>query len=80
MVTPNNTTATVAVKVREALSDAGISDKKAADMTGIARSTLARRLAGYSPFTVTELASIASLLGLDDFTDLLRQSESGAVA
>jgi len=32
--------------------------------TGIPRTTLARRLAGSSPFTVAELAAIADVLGI----------------
>ena len=33
--------------------------------TGIPRSTLNRRLAGVTPFTVAEVASVAAFLGID---------------
>ena len=50
--------------VREALRSADISQRAAADRTGIRLSTLNRRLSGAQPFRVNELAAIADLLGV----------------
>lgn len=48
--------------VQEAMRDAGVTVHQLSTTTGIARSTLTRRLTGHSPFTVNELAAIASAL------------------
>ena len=80
MTTPAAAAAATAAAVRAALDKAGLSVNRTATLTGIPQSTLDRRLRGTPPgFTVTELSSLASLLGVD-VIDLLRQSESGAVA
>ena len=50
--------------VREALRDAGISQRVASTETGIPLTTLVRRLSGRSPLLVTELAALASLAGV----------------
>ena len=50
--------------VREALRDAGISQRAASTETGIPLTTLVRRLSGRSPLLVTELAALASLAGV----------------
>lgn len=87
MDNPSMTPAAIAAGIRAALDRAGYSVNRTAELTGIPRATLTRRLLGLSPFNTTELASIASLLGLDDFTTLVRQSappepapETGAAA
>lgn len=51
--------ATYAAMVAGGETQLGLSEK-----TGIPRTTLARRLAGSSPFTVAELAAIADVLGI----------------
>lgn len=64
-------TAQVAAAVEDARKTAGVSEEVLADRTGIARSTLKRRLAGFSPaFTVEELQAIANALDVP-FADLL---------
>lgn len=63
----------VAAAVETARVAAGMSEVALADATNIPRSTLKRRLAGASPFTIDELDAIsaalaapfASLLGVD---------------
>lgn len=78
MTTPAAAAAATAAAVRAALDKAGLSVNRAAALTGIPQSTLDRRLLGTPPgFTVTELSSLASLLGLD-VSDLLRQSGAAA--
>ncbi|TFD27475.1 helix-turn-helix domain-containing protein [Cryobacterium cryoconiti] len=53
----------VAQYVDSAIRDAGENTKSVAEGTGIARMTLARRLTGSTPFTVAEVARIATHLG-----------------
>jgi transcriptional regulator with XRE-family HTH domain len=64
MVTPEQTSRALARAVAEALAEAGVSQRKAAEATGIPLTTLSRRLTGASPLLATELASLASLLGI----------------
>lgn len=49
--------------VAAALTGAGLSQRDAASATGIPLTTLSRRLTGRSPFTVTELAELATVAG-----------------
>lgn len=49
--------------VRNAVADQGLSIRDLASATLIPRTTLDRRLAGASPFTVPELRAIAACLG-----------------
>lgn len=60
---PTETTRRIAVAVTSALREAGISQDTAAERTGIARTTLKRRLSGNSPFKVSELDALATLTG-----------------
>lgn len=57
--------AEVARRVAEAIEAGGQSQLRIAEATGIPRTTLIRRLSGTSSFTVAELSSIASVLGVD---------------
>ena len=50
----------VASKIGEEMVARGVSVKELADVTGIARMTLTRRLTGNSPFTITELDAISA--------------------
>lgn len=59
-----NRTAQVAAAVEAARGTAGLSEVALAEATNIPRSTLKRRLGGASPFTVEELDSIATVLGV----------------
>ena len=52
----------VAATVAAALDESHINPTRAADLTGIPRSTLLRRLTGNSAFTIAELSLIANVL------------------
>lgn len=69
MVTPPSTR-TVAQRVRDAMEQKSLTEKGLADVTGIPRTTLRRRLTGNSSFTLNELDAIARYLGLP-LVDLL---------
>lgn len=62
MVTPTEYPVRVAEVVQTRLAAAEITTRNLSERTGIARMTLARRLTGSSPFTVSELALIAPLI------------------
>lgn len=68
-----NRTAQVAAKVVAARVAADLSEVALAEATNIPRSTLKRRLDGASPFTVEELDSIATVLGVP-FASLLEDN------
>lgn len=55
-------TKALAEVVGDAIVASGQTVKGLADATGIPRTTLSRRLSGFSSFTVAELAAIAPLL------------------
>lgn len=76
MVTP---TEAVAQTVRDAMDRAGESAKHLAEVTFIPRTTLARRLAGLSPFTIPELERIAATLGTT-VVEILTEADSARVA
>lgn len=59
---PEQTSRSLAGVISQRLRDADISQREAANRTGIPLTTLSRRLTGVSPLLVTELASLASLL------------------
>jgi len=63
--------------VNKLLADAGVSQKRAAETTGIPRATLLRRLSGATPFHTTELAAIANLLGIN-VSDIILAAENEA--
>jgi transcriptional regulator with XRE-family HTH domain len=56
-----DTTRRIAAAVTSALRASGITQDTAAERTGIARTTLKRRLSGLSPFKVSELDALATL-------------------
>lgn len=60
---------TVAVRIASAVASSGIKQEDIADGTGIARTTLFRRLKYPTSFTVSELASVCAYMGMD-LTDL----------
>ena len=73
MSTPAAAAAATAAAVKAAIERAGLSVNRAAALAGIPQSTLDRRLLGAPPgFTITELSSLASVLGVE-VGDLLRQ-------
>lgn len=57
-------TARTAVLVAAAAKDSGYSDLALAKETLIPRTTLQRKLAGETPFTVTDVYKIARVLGV----------------
>jgi hypothetical protein len=75
MATPP-TNRTIAERVREAMETADRSEVTLALDTGIARSTLRRRLAGTTPWLTSELVAIASVLDVG-LLDLLADEEVG---
>jgi transcriptional regulator with XRE-family HTH domain len=60
---PTPTSAAIAAEVTRLIDASGLSRRDVANRTGIALTTLTRRLTGTSPFSITELAAVASLLG-----------------
>ena len=79
MATKTETTERIARAVSAALRDAGISQRTASSRTGIAINTLTRRLTGYSPLNVAELAAIADLLDMT-VAELINYTPSGEAA
>lgn len=75
MDTPEQVSRALSETVSRRLSEAGISQREAASRTGIALTTLSRRLTGTSPLSATELAALAGLLRTT-VSDLARASES----
>ena len=53
----------MAEAIATALREAGVSQRHAADATGIPMTTLSRRLTGKSPLLATDLAALAALAG-----------------
>lgn len=66
----------VAVQIAVAVASSGIKQEELANRTGIARTTLFRRLKYPTSFTVSELASVCSAIDMD-LTELLT-AESAA--
>jgi transcriptional regulator with XRE-family HTH domain len=55
----------VAAEVRAAIGRARVKQSDLADQVGMHRSTMSRRLAGDSEFTIPELTAIANALGVE---------------
>jgi plasmid maintenance system antidote protein VapI len=58
------TTASIARRVEESRRSSGHSRSYLADVTGIPRTTLNRKLAGRSDFTIPELTDLGDALGV----------------
>jgi len=69
----------VAKAVSEAIKAGGKTQVGISEKTGIPRATLARRLSGLTPFTVAELAAIATVLEIP-LTSLVTPIKKQAVA
>ena len=63
MEAPEQQSRAVAKAIATALREAGVSQRHAADATGIPMTTLSRRLTGKSPLLATDLAALAALAG-----------------
>lgn len=57
-------TARVTANIADRMTRAGISQNRLAEITGIPRATLARRLNGSTPLTIDELGAIADALDI----------------
>lgn len=62
--TPDAASRAVARAVSDALRAAGVSQRDAAERSGIPLTTLSRRLTGASPLLYTELVALAGLAGV----------------
>lgn len=60
---PETTSRNISEAAAAALEAQGLSSRKAAELTGIALTTLNRRLSGATPFKVDELAVVANVAG-----------------
>ena len=71
--------ANLAARVRDAIADAGLTQREVAESANIPLATLNRRLnaGAASPLDAIELASLARVLGLDA-SALVRQAEDAA--
>lgn len=74
---PEQTSREIAAVVAQRMDAAGISRRDLAAQAGIPLTTLLRRLNGSSPFVVTELLAVASVLGTSVKT-LVAQAEERA--
>lgn len=77
MTTDSAITGRVALAARDALEKSGVSQRSAADKTGIPLVTLSRKLRGLSPFTVAELDAVAQAAGTT-ITAISQQAEGAA--
>lgn len=77
MTTQPPTTKSIAEVASAALAEAGISQREAAELTGIPLATLSRRLTGRTPFILTELELIATLAGTT-MADIVTRGEANA--
>lgn len=64
MVFRMDITKRTAERVAAGIESAGLTALAVSEETGIPRTTLHRRLTGTSPFTITELGNIATLLNV----------------
>ena len=70
MATETDLNKAIAAVARNLMSEAGHNPATLAKASGMARTTLDRRLTGLSPFTTAELASLARVLNTDLITIL----------
>ena len=54
------------IELKKALLDAGISQRKLAEMSGISKNALNRKINNYSDFTLSETTAICDCLGITD--------------
>lgn len=78
MTTQPDATRGIASAASAALKAAGISQRDAAELTGIPLPTLSRRLTGKTPFKTTELEVIAQITGTTLTDIVLRGTENAA--
>lgn len=73
----DSTSSRISGVVSRLLSESGVSQKRASEVTGIPRATLLRRLSGVTPFQTTELAALAALLNVN-VSDIVLAAEQDA--
>ncbi len=73
----DSTSSRICGVVRQLLADAGVSQKRASEVTGIPRATLLRRLSGVTPFQTSELVALAALLNVN-VSDIVIAAEQDA--
>lgn len=78
METPDQYSARLAEVVAQSIRAAGLSQRDIAARAGVPLVTLSRRLTGRSPFTVVEVAAIASVLGVSVVELALRAERTTA--
>lgn len=54
------------VELKKALLDAGITQRKLAEMTGISKNALNRKINNYSEFTLSETTVVCECIGITD--------------
>ena len=74
----HSTSQGIARVVTEMLAEAGVSQLRTSESTGIPRATLIRRLSGVTSFQVAELEAIASLLGTSVSAIVARAEQDAA--
>lgn len=54
------------IELKKEMLDAGISQRKLSDITGITKNTLNRKINNYSEFTGLEISAVCNALGIVD--------------
>lgn len=54
------------VELKKALLDAGITQRELAEMSGISKNALNRKINNYSDFTLSETAAVCECIGITD--------------
>ena len=54
------------VELKKALLDAGITQKRLAEMSGISKNALSRKINNYSDFTLSETRVVCECIGITD--------------
>lgn len=54
------------IELKKEMLDAGFSQRRLADVTGIPKNTLNRKINNYSEFTGPEISAVCNALGIDD--------------
>lgn len=79
MTTPEQISRHLSMAIKDAASDAGISQRDLADRSGIALVTLNRKLNHLTPFNAIELGALSEALGVS-LTELALRAERQPVS